>query len=100
MLRLSAVRLFSSIGFEQMSQIVKDKQRGAASASSIVVIDVRSVEEVKESGLIPFAVNIPVNIVPLVLRDDFCGDEFEDSFGCEKPDPKVNRLSRTVVGCC
>jgi rhodanese-related sulfurtransferase len=73
-------------------QIVADKQQSAVGSSNIVLVDVRSPEEVQGSGLIPFAVNIPVNAVGTVLQATFDADEFEDTFGSPKPDPDQDQL--------
>ena len=91
-MRRSVVVRFATVGFEQMCRIVKDKESAAAGSSGIVLIDVRSVDEVQRMGKIPFSINIPVNAVPTVLRDDFDKDEFEDTFGAEKPCPQTHRL--------
>ena len=91
-MRRSFVCLFSTVGFEQMCRVVQEKQDGAAGANSIVVIDVRSADEVRQTGKIPHAINVPVNAVSTVLRDDFDEGEFEDTFGCPKPLPQSHRL--------
>jgi 3-mercaptopyruvate sulfurtransferase SseA len=106
MFRRTACRCFSALQFDQVKQIVSDLQRSAPCASNIVLIDVRSPGEIRETGLIPFAINIPVEAVATVLREDYDKDEFEDVFGREKPTQQGHRLvfycksgGRSAIAC-
>ncbi|CAK7228536.1 Thiosulfate sulfurtransferase rdl2, mitochondrial [Sporothrix curviconia] len=64
--------------FEDMQKLVKKPE------SSIVIIDAREPAELKDTGRIPGAINIPVTTAPdgFFLPDE----EFEDRFGFARPD--------------
>ncbi|CAK7241095.1 MAG: Thiosulfate sulfurtransferase rdl2, mitochondrial [Sporothrix thermara] len=64
--------------FEDMQKLVKKPD------SSIVIVDAREPAELKDTGRIPGAINIPVTTAPdsFFLPDE----EFEDRFGFARPD--------------
>ncbi|CAK7266360.1 Thiosulfate sulfurtransferase rdl2, mitochondrial [Sporothrix epigloea] len=64
--------------FDNMKELVTKPD------SSIVIIDVREPAELKDTGRIPGAVNVPVKTAPdgFFLPDE----EFEDRFGFVRPD--------------
>ncbi|CAK7231936.1 Thiosulfate sulfurtransferase rdl2, mitochondrial [Sporothrix bragantina] len=64
--------------FEDMQKLVKKPD------SSIVIIDAREPAELKDTGRIPGAINIPVTTAPdgFFLPDE----DFEDRFGFARPD--------------
>jgi rhodanese-related sulfurtransferase len=123
--------LFRNIGFEQMEAIsqsttakrAEDKTNSKGSPSSgssssastsYLIVDVRSAIEVKEMGIIPGAIHIPLNTFGDILqtcdgalanteiseeqRDDIVSaekeerEEFEEVFGVPKPTPATHTL--------
>eukprot|EP00388_Colpodella_angusta_P028605 GDKK01013384.1.p1 GENE.GDKK01013384.1~~GDKK01013384.1.p1 ORF type:complete len:130 (-),score=18.62 GDKK01013384.1:55-414(-) len=79
----------TNIAFGDVTRIISAKDNGGE--TSVVIVDVRTAEEVNNTGLIPHAINIPVNIVRDVLVDSD-PKEFESIFEMPKPDPKKNSL--------
>lgn len=79
----------TNIAFSDVTRIVAAKDSGAE--KNTVIVDVRTAQEVSNTGHIPHAINIPVNIVRDVLVDSDAA-EFEKLFEIPKPDPKINTL--------
>lgn len=110
MFRFSHIRCFTTATFPQVLSIVqqrleKQQQQTSTSSSSsasplanLVLIDVRSAEEVQQLGTIPTALNIPLPILGSVLAPEgssasaMSNDDFEDVYEIEKPDPKSSTL--------
>ncbi|KAL1883789.1 hypothetical protein VTK73DRAFT_8325 [Phialemonium thermophilum] len=65
--------------FEELQRLTRDPK------PNVVIVDSREPSELKETGHIPGAINIPITTAP----DSFhiSADEFEDRFGYPRPSP-------------
>ncbi|KAG5484685.1 hypothetical protein CUR178_07278 [Leishmania enriettii] len=86
------------VSIDQVANIVKAKQSCCDAARNIQLIDVRSTAEVAGTGIIPFAINIPLPILRDVLSPDSIlkDDEFEFFFGGPRP---VQGVTQIVLYC-
>lgn len=93
MFRCSAA-LRAYISIEQVIKVVEAKAAKHESVRHVELIDVRSTGEVARTGLIPFAMNIPLPMLADVLGEDEVIDdtEFKAVFGGEKPTKGVTQL--------
>lgn len=102
MIRASLLRRVHFVTYPQVKALVEAKT-GATNASEssttttssssttnspihrTYLIDVRTPEETHRYGMIPTAINIPVNVVQEVLGNDISPEEFEETYGIPKP---------------
>lgn len=76
------------LSYEDVVSLVK----AGAGAKGTYLIDVRGVGEVQSSGIIPTAINIPLNVVTDGTFFKMSADDFQERYGLPKPDPATNRL--------
>jgi thiosulfate:glutathione sulfurtransferase len=101
MIRATLFRRVHFVTYPQVKALV-DAKTGAPAATasssgdSVVsrtyLIDVRTPEETHRLGMIPTAINIPVNVVQEVLGNDVSPEEFEETYGIPKPRPADHSL--------
>ncbi|KPI89708.1 hypothetical protein ABL78_1201 [Leptomonas seymouri] len=86
------------VSLEQVENIVRAKQNHCEAARNVMIVDVRSTAEVAKTGLIPFAVNIPLPILRDVLAPDSVIDdaEFASFWGSPRP---VSGTTQIVFYC-
>ncbi|CUE69413.1 rhodanese-like protein, putative [Bodo saltans] len=99
MIRASLFRRVHFVTYPQVKALVEAKTGATNSSESSTttssttnspihrtyLIDVRTPEETHRYGMIPTAINIPVNVVQEVLGNDISPEEFEETYGIPKP---------------
>lgn len=64
----------------------------------VLLIDVREPQELKETGIVPTSINIPLGQVKGKLSVEFCSDEFKKLFNREKPSLETELIFMCKIG--
>ncbi|XP_047984062.1 putative thiosulfate sulfurtransferase, mitochondrial isoform X2 [Leguminivora glycinivorella] len=69
----------------------------ATTNSSVLIVDVREPDEVKEHGKIPNSINIPLGTVPAVLGE-MSDKQFQQTFNRVKPSANTEIIFYCMIG--
>ena len=75
----------STIDFDQLTSLMED--------TSLILLDVRNVNELEEHGRIPGSVNIPLPEISVAFR--MSREEFRQKYGLDLPDKETESLVLT-----
>lgn len=75
------------LAYSAMRALVQSKQAGQE--ANTYIIDVRGTDETSSTGVIPTAVNIPLDQVEAALKKT--AEDFQSTYGVAKPQP-TNRI--------
>ena len=75
----------STIDFDQLTALMED--------TSLILLDVRNVNELEEQGRIPGSVNIPLPEISVAFR--MSREEFRQKYGFDLPDKETESLVLT-----
>jgi rhodanese-related sulfurtransferase len=85
-----------NIGKEEMEEIIEDYENGGREDSGYILLDVREEGEIAFTGkLSPNTITFPLQKLMQLQAFEMDGDDFQMSFGFEKP-----RLDETLVFSC
>lgn len=74
------------VNYDQMSEIIEDYEEGGREESQYIVIDVRNPNEIAFTGkLSPTTITMPLPVIMQTNAFMMDEDDFEDTFGYEKP---------------
>mmetsp|Transcript_33254 Transcript_33254/g.38719 ORF Transcript_33254/g.38719 Transcript_33254/m.38719 type:complete len:130 (-) Transcript_33254:88-477(-) len=73
----------NNVDYAEVRDAIATRQSGS---TDVLLVDVRSPSEVRETGMIPTAINVPVSDVERVLSSATTPAAFEECYRVPKPD--------------
>jgi len=92
MFRLRSLLAATVVTRSQVEELVKKKLANDNSVKYTMLVDVRSYDEVRSSGKIATAINIPLNSLSFVLSRECSPADFYEAYSVEKPKPASHHL--------